>query len=106
MKLIIIFIALFGIQITNSFGEVIDVRNSVIVSEGTTCLGCPSLAPVVPLFATFEDQKELQGLMVQTQLTPEIPMEADFEDVAPEISTDTIELSPLVPMKADFSTTL
>jgi len=106
MKFIIIFIALFGIQITTTLGEVIDVRSYTIILEGGPCIGCLTLTPVVPHFATFEDQKELQGIMVQTQLIPEIPMEADFEDVSPALSTDTIELSPLVPMKADFSTTL
>ena len=64
------------------------------------CSECPFLIPVIPTEVTFGNMIELESIM---DLTPMVPMEADFDDcvdfVAERVTND---LAPVVPSQADF----
>ncbi|NQV03733.1 MAG: hypothetical protein HQ542_13875 [Bacteroidia bacterium] len=100
MKTIII-IALFGLQITTFFGKTDGDKSSMINSGDTFCAECPFLSPVVPMEASYEDQKEVVNLMDQETLTPEIPMEADFTEEENQTVNHRV-FTPVVPEEADF----
>ena len=60
-----------------------------------------TLAPSVPLEATFEDLNEV--VVNIDALAPVIPSEADFSDVAPVENATLMNLAPLTPSVADFN---
>lgn len=102
MKAMIIFIALFGIQISTVFGETSGEKANLTTREYTICVDCPSLLPVVPSIASYEDQKEVVILMQHEDLLPSVPMEADFGDPLSIVGPDVTTLMPRVPAEADF----
>ena len=106
MKTLIIFIALFGFHITSASGETIEVKVNVNKMDVVTCTDCPELIPVIPMVASYEDQKEVKTLLDMESLSPEIPLNADFNDEPVDICAENIELAPKVPLEADFQATL
>lgn len=106
MKSIFFIIAIFGINITASFGEVTGEGTVLPEPGATVCTACPSLIPVVPLVALYEDQSEVTSLMVHDILCPHVPMEADFSDAGFIDTPDESNLMPQVPLQADFQETL
>ena len=65
---------------------------------------CVSLAPSVPLEATFEDYVYSNDAGAFINLAPVAPVEADFNDSA-EVNwvVDFKEFAPVTPAEADFS---
>ena len=58
------------------------------------------LAPVTPAEATFE--VDIASTIDFANLAPVVPIEADFNDVAPESAIDLLNLMPVTPAEADF----
>lgn len=63
-----------------------------------------TLAPSVPVVATFEDF-EVPALDI-AYFAPAMPLEADFTDVAPETDILVMNLAPVTPVAADFNDTV
>ncbi len=68
-------------------------------SENST-LFIISLAPATPAEATFEVVNTIT--IDFATLSPVVPNEADFNDVAPESAIDLMNLMPVAPAAADF----
>ena len=60
-----------------------------------------SLAPVTPAEATFEDVNVTT--IDVAAIAPTMPLDAEFTDVAPDISIDLTNLAPFAPAVADFN---
>jgi hypothetical protein len=59
-----------------------------------------TLAPSVPMEATFE---EIVATIIEVDaISPDIPIVADFYDIAPEAGFTLMNLAPLTPAVADF----
>ncbi|TSA28836.1 MAG: hypothetical protein D4R67_03135 [Bacteroidetes bacterium] len=81
MKALLIITALFGFQVATAFRESSGEELTVNAATYTFCVDCHSLLPVVPLEASYEDQKEVVTLMDAEKLAPSVPLEADFKDI-------------------------
>ena len=101
MKAILIIIAIVGIQISPLVAS--NIGDEVIPTAPTTffCPECPLLFPKVPLEAPFWETIELESTI---DLTPEVPMEATFDDYT-NVETDLMldDLMPELPSQADFN---
>ncbi|MFH1298047.1 MAG: hypothetical protein ABIJ04_12395 [Bacteroidota bacterium] len=79
MKTIILIITIFSFQVTTMFSGIPVTNNSVKATDEAVCPECPSLTPVVPMEADFNDTLipvNING----TSFAPEVPAEADFSD--------------------------
>jgi hypothetical protein len=71
---------------------------SVPAANANAVVTLTSLAPTVPMEATFEDAVVLNDL---AYLAPTTPTEAQFEDLSIELIS-ALNLAPLTPAAADF----
>ncbi len=68
------------------------------VANTNTTITLTSLAPIVPMEATFEDAIDMTDF---ASLAPSTPTEAQFEDISYE-SVAALNLPPVTPVIADF----
>lgn len=97
-----IIITLLGFQISAASLKISGERVVTNLHEYILCTDCPSLIPVIPIVASYEDQNELVSLMRNESLSPTVPMEADFEDSPTRDSLESSDIMPRVPVTADF----
>ena len=93
MKTILTLVIAFGIQISglvaNNIGEVVNTNSTITLT---------SLAPTVPLEATFGETTEFD---FSINLIPDVPSEAEFDNgIEVELAADSF--SPVTPAVADF----
>ena len=72
--------------------------NSTAASNANNTIALTSLAPTVPMKATFEDAVDMTEF---ASLAPTTPTEAQFEDISFEM-VSALNLAPLTPAVADF----
>ena len=100
LRAILITIAFVGIQLSTLVASTIG--EEIIPTSATTflCPECPLLFPKVPLEAPFWELTEFDTTM---DLTPEVPLEATFDDdSANETALNSNDLTPALPLQADF----
>jgi hypothetical protein len=97
----ILLIAIFCLQAVAIFAEGTDSKSDARSNEAVSSIFI-TLAPTMPVEATFEDVAVVSEF---SALMPVTPMEADFNDVAAVESMDITNLAPVEPVEADFSDT-
>jgi len=106
MKTLLIITLISSFQISTVFSGNPPHKITFTTMYETICHDCLYLNPVIPLEATFEDQKAVTTLIENESLAPQVPLQADFNDSKPDSKLATSSLSPEVPREADFRTTL
>jgi len=92
----IIFSAALALQINVLFAG--NDITSVPVANPTATITLNSLAPILPVEATFEDAVVMNDL---AYLASNTPTEAQFEDLSDEL-VSALNLAPLTPVEVDF----
>jgi hypothetical protein len=92
--IIIAAILTFSVNVLFAGNEI----SSTPVANATTTITLTSLAPTVPMEATFEGPFIITDL---AYLAPATPTEAQFEDISYELVA-ALNLAPVAPAAADF----
>lgn len=68
--------------------------------------GTPFIIPAVAISILNDgDSIKLFGVKFLNHLVPVVPLEADFEDIVPQVQLDLTSLEPKIPAEADFDDT-
>lgn len=122
MKAALVLLLAFGIQISglvaNNIGEVVNTNSTITLTSLAPTVPMEAtfgdiaefsspldLNPVVPIEAWFCDNVELVEEMEANSLSPVLPLQADFDDGL-NIQINDASFAPMVPTTAEFSDTL
>ena len=103
IKTLLIFAAIFGLQIHHLFAEgaISSAASSASLFPGT--INIAALAPVTPGVATFEEAGEIfTSALNPEQFSPRVPLIADFVDDLSGNEIPVANLVPVIPAEADF----
>ncbi len=103
MKTIYTLVAFLGLQFNSIYATANSGETPTMTKYAAAFISGAMLTPATPQEALFEDLTELPVVMPGvSELTPSIPMMADFSDGAPDAETSTLILAPVTPIEADF----
>jgi len=103
LKFVLITLALFFALVSSEKMITPKAKNTESISTVTNTIVIykhPSMIPVIPIeLSSFE----CIGLTMTRDLSPEVPLEADFDDYIDPVPMPDSSLVPEVPLTADFN---